>query len=573
MKSLHLRIMLIFSILIVISGSVLGYSIYTSSKRLITQSIEEQARSIAEYAVGQINIAQYMKITPETGETPYYTELRLKFNELREANNLKFLYTMASRGEGEQQQYYYVVDGQPLDDPEGVTSQLGQVETTYNSYLIKAFSDRQSSVGGLTRDNAYGSLITAFIPIFAPDGGFVGVLGADFDASSVFKQLQINQRNMLILAAGILLGAIVASYFLARMIVSPVLRLTRNMNAIEQGDLTAAIEVRGRDEISRLTLAFRSMVEVLRTMIEAMRGGSGKLRQSVLELAHSAETTNASSEQITLNLKEAAANAEAQAKYSSETARAIGEVGSGMERIADTLANIADASRETAETSRTGNSLIQEAVNKMEAIGRSAQVASSDMERLAARTHEVGEIVGVIREIAGQTSLLALNASIEAARAGEHGQGFTVVASQVRKLAVQSEGAASRISELILAMTEDTARAVGGVREETVQIEDGLSAVQKAGGAFSHILDKVEQVAEEIQDLSAVSEEVSAGTEQVVASAAEMESLSSHTSNYFNGIADAAVKQLAAVKQMKTSTERLEEMSAELEQLAKQFKL
>jgi len=159
----------------------------------------------------------------------------------------------------------------------------------------------------------------------------------------------------------------------------------------------------------------------------------------------------------------------------------------------------------------------------MEEIGRSAQVASSDMERLAARTHEVGEIVSVIREITGQTSLLALNASIEAARAGEHGQGFTVVASEVRKLVVQSEGAASRISELILAMTEDTARAVGVVQEETVQIEDFLSAVKKAGGAFGHILGKVEQVAEEIQDLSAVSEEISAGAEQVVASAGKME--------------------------------------------------
>jgi len=565
--------MLIFSILVVISGSLLGYSIYTSSKRLITQSIEQQARSIVEYAASQINIAKYMEITPETGETPYYTELRLKLNELREANNLRFLYTMASRGTGDQQQYYYVVDGQPLDDPEGAASHLGEVETTYNPYMIKAFSDRESKVGGLTRDKVYGALITAFIPIFAPEGGFVGVLGADFDASSVFEQLQISQRNMLIMAALILLGTIVVSYFLARMIVSPVLRLTRNMNAMEQGDLTAAIEVRGRDEISRLTLAFRSMVDVLQTMIKAMRGGSGKLRQSVLELAHSAETTNASSEQITLHLKEAAANAEAQATYSSETARAIGEVGNGIERIADTLVHIADASRETAETSRTGNSLIQEAVNKMEVIGQSAQVASSDMERLAARTHEVGEIVGVIREIAGQTSLLALNASIEAARAGEHGQGFTVVASEVRKLAVQAEGAAGRISELILAMTEDTARVVGVVREETVQIEDGLSAVKKAGGAFGHILEKVEQVAEEIQDLSAVSEEISAGTEQVVASAAEMENLSSGTSDYFNGIADAAVKQLAAVQQMKASTDKLEEMSAELEQLAKQFKL
>ncbi len=565
--------MLVFSVLIIVSGSLLGYSIYSSSVRLITQSIGEQAHSIAQYAARQIDIRQYQEITPETGETPYYTELRLKFNELREANNLKYLYTMAARDNGSKKEYYYIVDGQPLDAPEDGSSELGEIEMIDNPYMIEAFAERKARVGELTKDEVYGATITAYVPIAGPNGEFVGVLGADFDASNIYELLQTNRRNMLMIAGGILLGAVIMIYFFSKMIVSPILRLTRNMNTIGQGDLTAAIEVKGRDEISRLTEAFRSMVQVLRTMIEAMRGGSGKLRQSVLELAHSAEMTNASSERISGHLKEAAVNAEAQAKYSSETARAIGEVGSGMERIADTLSYVARASEGAAEVSRTGNGLIREAVGKMEAIGRSAQAASGDMEQLAERTREVSEIVGEIRDLSAQTNLLALNASIEAARAGEHGQGFTVVADQVRKLAVQSEVSANRISELMLAMNEDTARAVSGVREETAQIEDGLSAVRMAGGAFGDILSEVEKVAGEIQDISAVSEEISAGTEQVVASASEMESLSRRTSDHFSGIAAAAVEQLDAVKQMKTSSDRLEEMSAELEQLAKQFRL
>jgi len=573
LRSLHLRIMLIFSILIIISGSLLGYSIYTSSKRIITQSIQEQAQSIAQYAASQINIMDYMQITPEAGEIPYYIELRLIFNELRKANNLRFLYTMVSKEVGNQLQYYYVVDGQPLDDPEGVASALGEVEMTYNPYLIQAFAERQSKVGGLTKDEAYGALITAFVPIFTPSGEFVGILGADFDATNVYDQLQLNKRNILIIASVILLGAMFISYYLAKVIVAPVRRLTHHMNMMKQGDLTSEIKLGGKDEISLLTSAFTSMVLVLRTMIKAMREGSARLKKSIVELAASAEMTSDSSEQITKNLREAAANAEEQARCSSETTNAMRQVGSGVDRIVTTLATIAEASQEAAEVSHNGNVLIQEAISKMEEIGRYAQDTYSDMLQLETKTNEVDEIVSYIMDIARQSNMLALNASIEAASAGKHGHGFSVVAGEVRKLAVQSESATNRIKNIIAVMNEDTTRAVLLVKKEADHIEEGLFAVQKAGGAFGHIKKKVEQTADEIQELSAVSEEISSGTKQVIVAVAGMERLSSRTANNFIGITDAAESQLAAVKQIKKSSERLREMSTELERLAKQFKL
>lgn len=573
LKSLHLRIMIVFSLLILISSSVMAYIIYASSVKLITQSIGEQARSIAQYAADQIDLERYRDITPESGETPYYSELRQRFNELREANHLKYLYTMAAKDNNGQLQYYYVVDGMPIDATGEDVSELGKVETEAIPLLAEAIADQQSKVGELTRDDTYGAIVSAYVPIISPEGQLLGALGADFDATSVYTLLEKNRRTMLLVAGTILVVSLAIIYLLSRMIVSPILRLTRSMNTVEQGDLTPKIVVQGKDEISRLGAAFRSMIQVLRSMIQSIHSSSRQLQQSAVSLSSSAETTHTASEQITGLLQEAAVNAEAQAKYSSETARAISEVAGGVERVSDTLTFVAGVSQEAAEASHTGNRLVRQAINKMEEIGRFTQLTTSDMNQLTVRSEEVSEMVAVIRDISAQTNLLALNASIEAARAGEHGRGFTVVAEQVRKLAEQADKSAEQISGRLGAMVDDIQHAVSSVQAGSGQIGEGLSAVQSAGEAFARIRDAVERVAAEIQEVSAVSEEISASTEEVVASASEMEELSRHSSDHFGGIAEAAQRQLGAVEQMKEAAVKLEEMSGELERVAGRFRI
>ncbi|WP_270168322.1 methyl-accepting chemotaxis protein [Paenibacillus sp. SYP-B4298] len=573
LKSLHLRIMIVFSLLIVLSSSVMAYIIYASSMKLITQSIGEQARSIAQYAADQIDLERYRDITPKTGETPYYTELRQRFNELREANHLKYLYTMAARDNNGQREYYYIVDGMPVGAKGDDVSELGKVETEAIPLLEEAIADRQSKVGELTRDDTYGATVSAYVPIVDANGQLLGALGADFDATSVYDLLEKNRRTMLLVASAILVVSLAIIYLLSKMIVSPILRLTRSMNTIEQGDLTPVIHVKGKDEISRLSSAFRSMIQVLRSMIQSIHGSSRQLRQSATSMSASAETTHEASGKITRLLQEAAVNAEAQAKYSSETSRAISEVAGGVERVSHTLSFVAEASQEAAEVSQAGNGLVQQAVDKMEEIGRFSQMTTHDMNHLAARSEEVGEMVAVIRDISSQTNLLALNASIEAARAGEHGRGFTVVAEQVRKLAEQADQSAERIGSMLGSMVDDIQRAVSSVQAGSGRIGEGLSAVQAAGESFARIRHAVERVAAEIQDVSAVSEEISASTEEVVASAAEMEGLSRHNSDHFGGIAEAAEQQLGTVEQMKEAAVRLEEMSGELERLAGRFRI
>jgi methyl-accepting chemotaxis protein len=461
----------------------------------------------------------------------------------------------------------------PLDAKGEDFSPLGKVETTLGEVQIKAFKDREIQVGELTEIEPYGALVSAYVPIKSPSGELLGVLGADFDASTVYELLRDNKRNTLIIAGIILLVSIIIIYIFSRMIVSPILRLTREIQKVQGGDLTAKTEVKGKDEIARLSEAFQKMIFVLRDMIQEIQSSVHNMRQSSQVLAESAGETSASSEQITGYLSEAVGVAQSQEQRSGETARAVEEVGSGVQRIADSLSVVAEASKEATDAARIGNDFVFQAIRQMESIQASSQLMAKDIEQLAERSDHVGQIVDVIKDIAAQTNLLALNAAIEAARAGEHGKGFAVVADQVRKLSVQSEESATRISELISYILEDTSKVVNGVNMEMSEVESGLVIVRNAGDAFGRIHSEVERVAQQVQEVSAVSEEIAAGGEQVMASADEMDKLSKHTSEHFQGIARAAEGQQEAMHHISASSEKLEEMSERLELLIRKFKL
>jgi methyl-accepting chemotaxis protein len=573
LKSLHLRIMLTFSLIILISASLLSYRMYTSSVELITQSIGEQARSIAEHTAKQLDLDKYRTITVEAGETANYKELRLKLNELREANQLKYLYTMGERTKGDTKEYYYLVDGMPLEAKGEDISQLGMVETVDTEPIEKAFQEKQAQVGNLTEEEPYGAILTAIVPIMTPTGEMIGVLGADFDATNIYALLQANQRNLLWTVGGILLVSLAIIYGFSRWIVAPVLRLTEGMQRVQAGDLTVEVPVKGQDEIARMTAAFQNMVRVLKDMIQEIERSVKEMKRTAELNGTSATSTSQAGASIALHLQEAAAGAETQARCSEDTAMTTGEVSAGVQRIADSLGLVTDATKEAKEAAGAGEGHMQQALKQMESIHVSSQAMAQDIEQLAEQSDRVSQIVDVIKGISNQTNLLALNAAIEAARAGEHGKGFAVVAEQVRKLAIQSEESAAQISELIESILHRTAKVVDGIHVETKEIDKGLAVVRHTGSSFHQIVLEIEKVAEQVEEVSAVSEELAAGAEEVMASMEEMDRLTQRSSESFRGIAEASETQLAALQQMAASTGQLTEMSGRLEQLIKQFKL
>ncbi|WP_037285411.1 methyl-accepting chemotaxis protein [Saccharibacillus sacchari] len=573
MKSLQLKIMLVFSVLIIASEVVLGYSMYRSSSRLLVESVGEQAESIAEYATREIDTDAYGKITPDSGATAYYFQLRKTLNELREANRLKYLYTMNMRDNDGNPQYFYAVDGAPADAAAEEMSALGAVEEEINPELEAAFATGEAQIGSLTTEDDYGTTLTSYVPIKDADGRILGVLGADFDATSIQAQMDHN-RNQALLIGGIVLAlSLLVLYLVSRMIVAPLRKLTGEMRGVEAGDLTLEITDARKDEIGRLSKAFRSMLDAMSGMILGVRSGTRDTRRSAEALSGSAEEWAAASEQMASHLGEAGERMREQARLSEENSRALGEVRGGIQHIADALNVVAGAAQEASETAKNGGEFVVGALGQMEAVQASSDETKSRVERLNEHSSRIGEIVGEIQSISSQTNLLALNASIEAARAGEHGRGFAVVADEVRKLAEQTAKSASDVAVIVTGIIGETHEAVEGVRVQAGKIDEAAGVVKRTGDSFSGILASVERIAEQLQEISAVSEQTAAGAQQATAAAELMEKASRITSEHFVGIEEAAGGQLTAIDRMKNSAAELESMSADLEHMISRFKV
>ncbi len=573
MNSLLARMVVSFSCLILAAGAVLGFTIYRSAAGLVESSLGEQAQRIAESAVKIIDIDSYKQLSVEAGETAYYAKLRGLLNDIRETNGLKYLYTLARKDENGEAKYYYMVDGAPPDVAEDDFSPLGTPEDNAYSGMIKSFEEGSAQTGELTSDADYGATITAYVPIHDASGVLLGVLGADFDATSVYELMERNRHTALYVGLGIIAAGILFVVALAGYLTRPLTRLQSQVMSVQQGDMTVDIQTRRKDEAGRLALAFQQMVLHMRTSIRSMKDNSARLNSASGEVASLARSTMEASRQISASMQIAASGASTQVLRSADMTKAVEGVAHGVLRITESNAIVADAAQETMAESERGNRLIQQAVAEMDGVHALASHMLDATRHLAGRSGEIGDITNVLSAIAKQTNLLALNAAIEAQHAGEHGKGFAVVADEVRKLATQSQQSSMQIGDLIAAIVEQTASLSTGMEQNAGRVSSGLSLVKEAGSAFQSIVTSLERVNGQLQEASAASEQVSAESEEVAVSVEEMERISRHAATHFEEIAANSAAQMKAMDKVNESAASLETIADELAGLSRKFKI
>lgn len=292
-------------------------------------------------------------------------------------------------------------------------------------------------------------------------------------AEGVKHDIRVSEKLLIALGLlGLVVGMTCAILF-ARAIISPLQSAVRIARRVAAGDLTTRIEVRSRDEIGQLFQALKEMNDSLQHIIGAVCGSAATIGQAANEIARG-------------NL-DLSARTESQAGSLEETA-------SSMEELTSTV-------RQNASNSVEANQLVRSASGVAE---RGGQVVTQVVQTMAAirdSSRKVVDIISVIDGIAFQTNILALNAAVEAARAGEQGKGFAVVASEVRNLAQRAAAAAKEIKALI--------------GDSVEKVDGGSKLVDEAGQTMSGIVASVRQVATIISDISAASQEQSAGIEQI----------------------------------------------------------
>lgn len=571
MNSLQTRIVLVFSIIITISAAVLGFTIVNDAQRLVVHSLGTQAQTIAEHAATIIDTAQYEALTPESSTDGYYAELRVKLDEMKQAYGLKYLYTMGSKVQDGQTEYYYMVDGAPLDQTEDVST-LGEVEEEQFPGLVKTFNDKQPSVGELTNDEAYGATVTAYIPIRNAAGDMIGVVGADFDATDVYALMQRNRTTALIIGLGVLVISLIITLVFAKRLVRPLKRLTQEMARVQQGDLTVRVTAQGKDETGKLAGAFQSMVDDLRGMINRLNDHAVQLHSASQELSASAEYTQYNADQIADLIRVTEAESVRQTSRSEDVMSAIIGTDHSVQRIASAANVVAAASHDTAAEAEAGGQSVQQALVQMESIHRNTTQMKDDVENLSERSDQIRSVMAMIGGIASQTNLLALNAAIEAARAGEEGRGFAVVAEQVRKLAGQSEESSRVVAELITDMLSRIERIVESVNSGNQEAEQGLIIARRAELAFASITEEIGKVSAQMDELSDVAARMAAGSKEANAAGAELAGSIQLASEQFARVTASAEEQSASMRQIFASSESLSGMANQMTDMIAKFK-
>ncbi|NWB26866.1 methyl-accepting chemotaxis protein [Pseudomonas gingeri] len=289
------------------------------------------------------------------------------------------------------------------------------------------------------------------------------------------------------------LMTVLLAWLLTRSIVTPLNKALAAAETIAGGNLTKPIEVDGKDEPARLLTALSVMQGNLRKTIEQISG-------SATQLASAAEELSAVTEEASRGLQQ-------QNNEIEQAATAVNEMTSAVEEVARNAVSTSEASQQSNLAAREGRDRVVETVGAIQAMTQDVQNTSVLIEGLATQGRDIGQVLDVIRAIAEQTNLLALNAAIEAARAGEAGRGFAVVADEVRALAHRTQQSTREIEQMVAGIQNGTGEAVQSMQQSNQRTQTTLEMARAAGVALEQITHSINLINERNLVIASASEE------------------------------------------------------------------
>jgi len=347
---------------------------------------------------------------------------------------------------------------------------------------------------------------------------------------------------LLVIATGLTL---LFAWLLTNSITKPIANALNAAEGIAEGNLTRPITVDGEDEAGRLLAAMAKMQDKLRDTLQRISG-------SATQLASAAEELNSVTDESARGLTQ-------QNNEIEQAATAVNEMTSAVEEVARNAVSTSEASKNATTSAGDGRDLVQETVSAIERMSTDVQSTATLIGDLANESRDIGKVLDVIRGLADQTNLLALNAAIEAARAGEAGRGFAVVADEVRALAHRTQQSTSEIERMIGSIQSGTEHAVDSMRNSTERAESTLNIARGAGLS----LDTINSAIVEINERNLV-----------IASAAEEQAqVAREVDRNLVNIRDLSVQSATGASQTSAASNELSRLAVDLNTMVSRFSL
>lgn len=431
-----------------------------------------------------------------------------------------------------------------------------------------------------------------------------------------------------LLAAVVLVGGVLGT-LIAGDITNPVRNLVAVANKVALGDLTEDITHDTTDEIGTLAKAFSDMLSNLRSLVSEGISSAATVAETSGTLHEITEESAQAIEQISHAMQQLAANTDEQSMSMSETSASLAQLNAAISQVAkgaesqvesvrqasgimmdmqksldeamNGLGKVGSACKRSAASASKGEGAIANVITGMHRIKRAADATATTIRDLDGYSHDIGQILEVIDDIAQQTNLLALNAAIEAARAGEHGKGFAVVADEVRKLAERSSVETKAIADLISSVRHATKDAVEAMTTASKEVESGSVLTDEARAVLDEIITEVveieefvgslidstetlsiasQKVEQAIDYIVSIAEENTAATEEMTASADEVlkavdhvTTASQETASAIDKVSESAQEVTASIQDMADLAASLRDMAQRLKESVTRFKL
>ncbi len=542
----------------------MGFLFYHDLEKSLMAELQDKLMIAAKTTAHIIDADQHQTIlSSKDTENPHYQEISNLLIEIKEENELAYLYTFAPLSSNSIQ---FVID------PGEEGCDIGEAYDSTTPEMMESLTGVYIAEKQLYTDE-WGTFLSGYAPIKDAAGHTIGAVGADISAEQILTaKKNVLKQIILIMITAVLIGIIVI-ILVVKKITHPITQVTQKIEdmASNGGDLTQRITIHTGDEIETLACATNKLMENLQNIMNQINQNTVQLHSSSEELSAITQQSSQANDQIATSCQQMASDSNNSFEKTETNLTLINDIVSETVHVNSITMSCTESFQNTNRYVKEGVEKLDEGIKEIKVFEQISQETTQVIERLNKKSEQIGNIINIINGIADQTNLLALNAAIEAARAGDHGKGFAVVAEEVRKLAEESAHSTKDIEHIVEEIRKEIEAVKISRMKGNKQINKTVHTFNEGNKVFTLISEASQIAVKEIEKIAMAVQTLSNNSSKILADIEMMKELASSSNDGAQNIAAAVEEQSASMEEISSSTEILSQMANDLQHIIEKF--